>query len=315
MNDDELVLVPPSGLVPAILLALLLVAAAAVKWPFALAGEGRPDLTLDSWREPAAELWQQSERALEARPERPEEAEIRDGLVAWLALEATRGVAVADDADARRLRGRVEEQVRGLGLRGGNDAVVAMAQRYGRAVALAAQDALAAGRDAGAPVHDLPATVPARAALDRIAPGVSSLLDRAALGRELLPDGRLPPEALGVLASLAARRALEMGTRLPAPRPEPGSKASRAWLAFRVERGMGVPMPRRLDLLDELAELDPSYPRSFATGVILTEARKFRAARAAFLAAATVGERPDAARANARYCRRRMADSAEPGDG
>lgn len=312
---DDLVLVPPRGLVPVLLLALLLVAAVGVRWPFAVQGDARPDLRLESWQEDASAYWHQLQADPALGAPAPEQDDARTQMVAWLAREATLGAAVVEDAEARRARGAAEESLRRLALTGGNRAVVAFARRYGRDVAVAASAALAAGRAAGRPVEALDAAAPQARALRAVAPGVAALLDRARFGQELGPDGGLAPAAAGVIAMMAESRALAMAVRVPPPRPEPGSRARRTVLAFRVERGQGLTMERRLDLLDELVQLDPTYPRSFATGVILAQGRRYRAARAAFLAAATIGERPDAARANARYCKRRQAASGAAGEG
>lgn len=313
--EAELVLVPPRGLVPVLLLALLTVAAVGVRWPFAVQGDARPDLLLESWRADAATYWQQLQTDAELAGPAPDEEPVRGEMVAWLGREATLGAAAVDDPEARRLRGSAEESLRRLALKGGNRAVVTFARRYGRDVAIAAGAALAAGRAAGRPIEGLEVDAPEAKALRAVAPGVDSLLDRARFGQELRPDGGLDPAAAGVLAMMAESRALAMAVRVPPPRPEPGSRARRTVLAFRVERGQGLSMERRLDLLDDLMQLDPAYPRSFATGVILAQGRSYRAARAAFLAAATIGERPDAARANARYCKRRLAASGAAGDG
>ncbi len=285
---EEPVLIPPRGLVAVLLLALAFVAVAGVRWPFAVRGDSAPDMTLQSWRDGVEERTAWRDGTLRQHPQLPEEATIVTGFEAWLDREAALGEGVAEDADARRLRGQAEEQLRLLGLRAGSGAVMAAALRFGVATRSRLEGRGAQEDSADPPAGGLGATI-RRAGLDR--------------QRESGLGGAAWEPAIALLVeALAAERYLELALRLPPPRPELPTPWRRAWLAARVERsGAGLGLERRLALLDELVELDPSYPRSFATGVILAQEGRWRAARAAFVAAAIAGERPDAARANARW--------------
>lgn len=298
----EPVLVPPRGLVASLLIALALVAVAAVRWPSPREGDGRPDLRLHSWADDADDRAAARDRELAAFPALPDEATISRGFAAWLGMEATLGAAVVDNAEARAQRAAVEEQVRSFGLRHGREATWAAALRWSGQVRQAVATWLLApalGADA----------VAAARAVDAVAPGFAALALRMHLEREVErgDDGRprLSTGAAMLIEALAADRYLELAVRLPPPRPELPTPWRRALLAARVERpDAGLDVSRRLELLDELTELDPTIPRGFILGVLLAQDRRFRGARAAFLAAAVHGEFPAVARSNARWCRR-----------
>ncbi len=291
---EEPVLLPPKGLVAVLLLALTFVAVAGVRWPVTLRGDGAPDLTLQSWRDGVEQRVAWRDATLRQHPPLPEEATIVAGFEAWLGKEAALGDAVAEDADARRLRGQVEEQVRLLGLRAGPTAVLAAALRFGVATRRALEAHGLEGASREAPAVGLAATI-RRAGLDRE-------------GANSQGGGAWQPAVALLVEALAAERYLALALRLTPPRPELPTPSRRAFLAARVERyGAGLGLERRLALLDELVELDPTYERSFATGVILAQEGRWRAARAAFVAAAIAGERPDAARANARWAAQQIA--------
>lgn len=296
------VLVPPRGLVASLLIALALVAVAAVRWPGQLQGDGRPDLRLHSWADDAEDRAAVRDRTLAAFPELPDEATLSRGFAAWLGMEARLGAGVADSAEARAQRAVVEEQLRAFGLRHGREATWAAALRWSVAVRTAVVAWLLAplqGQDPALAAHKV----------DEIAPGFTALALRMHLEREVARggDGRphLTTAAALLIESMAADRYLELAVRLPPPRPELPSPWQRALLAARVERpDAGLDVARRLELLDELTEVDPTIPRGFIMGVLLAQDRRFRGARAAFLAAAVHGEFPAIARSNARWCRK-----------
>ncbi len=304
---EEAVLVPPRGLVPVLLLALVLVAALAIRMPASIQGDGRPDFQIGLWQADADGVAARRDARLRDRLILPDEATITAGLALWLADEARDGPAVIDNAAARARLATLEEQVRVVALRDGREAALAMAQRWGVAVHAAVDRLLVAASAADAAFDASILATPEGVALEALAPGFFALLMRSGLGREREDNGSgaLSLAAGLVVEAMAAQRVLALAVRVPSPRPELPSPLRRMVLSYRVERGQRLELPRRLELLDELTALDPTYPRAFATGVILAEARRFGVAQRAFVAAAIAGERPDQSRANARFCKRR----------
>ena len=289
----EAVLVPPKGLVPTLLVLMLAVAGWAIFMPAPLQPLARPDLALISWQEGATSLAQRRDALLRASPALPDEAAIAGEFALWLAREATQGTAaIARDAAARRQLAGLEERVRRFGLTHGGDNVVAAATRWGVRVRRAFEADLR--------------TPGASTALDRVAPGLYRSLTRAGIAGLRQEDGALVPAAALVVESLAMQRYLALGRRLPAPRPELGSPLAILLMRFRVEAHGGLDLGRRLRLAETLAERDPAWPSTWVTAVLMARSGRYRAAQAWFERAATLGEHPDAARQNARWCRQQL---------
>lgn len=311
----EPVLVPPKGLVPFILLALLLSAAAGVVLPGELDAVGQPSLRLDNWQPETHEIIRIVARrdALLAankgdRARHAAEQVMLDALLAYMTREKKQGVeAVRADPDARVALGRLEEGVRNHALLYGNDALRAMAVRYGRDVRAAVEAALAALHARGSSFAQAsPEAAPLAAAvtLEQVAPGSRASLLHVGVDRYF--DGqRLTAAASLLVEALAEQRVLALGQRLR-PKPALASDLRTMVDRFRVEALGGLSLKRRLLLLDDLAAHDAAYPVTYATAVLLARAGRYRAARATFLHAARIGQSPRLARANARWCRREM---------
>ncbi len=136
-------------------------------------------------------------------------------------------------------------------------------------------------------------------------PGLLRTLSRIGLERHVGAHG-LDPAAQLVIEALIEQRIYELTRRLPGPRPELDSELLRTLTAFRVEAHQGLPLARKLALLDELSELDATYPTTFVSATLLARAGRLRAAQTRFLLAAKAGQSPGQARANARWCRDRL---------
>jgi len=293
----EAVLVPPSGLVPTLLLLMLAVAIWAILMPAQLHPLARPDLQLRSWQEGADALQGERKRALAASSPADEEPSIARGIAVWLAREATQGAAaIAADEAARRELAALEERLRAFGLRHGRAAVAAAATRRGISV----REAFEADLKSGGHRH-----------LASVAPGIGRTLARTGIAAWRGSDGRLVPAAALVVEGLAAQRYFGFARRMLPPRPELGSALSILLLRFRVEAHAGLDLRRRLVLAEELTALDAAWPSTWATAVLLARSGRYRAARSWFQRAAAQGERADSARHNARWCGQRLRFSAQ----
>ncbi|MCO4760153.1 MAG: hypothetical protein KC502_01535 [Myxococcales bacterium] len=287
----EAVLVVPKGLVPAILVVMVIIAAWAILVPAPLHPLARPDLTLNSWRDGAARLAEQRTATLRSTPKLPGEEQIAHDFALWLALESTRGTAdVATDPRARQQLAALEERVRNFGIAHDRGGLAAAAMRWARQVRLEVDQV-------GAP--------PTKGHRS-IAPGLSKALSGSGVTRWRSPDGHLSPAAALVVEGVAEQRYLALARRLPHPRPQVGSGLQNLLLRFRVEAHTGLSLRRRLQLAEELTERDPAWPRSYATAVLMARARRFRAAKAWFTRAANEGEQATQARRNARWCRQQL---------
>lgn len=312
----EPVLVPPRGLVVFILLALLATAAAGVILPGELAAVGKPSLRLTHWQPSPQEV-----EGIVARRDallgahegdaarRAAEQAMLDALRAYMATEKLHGVqATIVDAEARAALGRLEEQIRQHSLTYRADALRAMAVRYARDVRVALERALSQLHGAGstfAAAAQAPSPAPAMAALEQVAPGSSAIFRHIAVDTHF-EGGHLSAPAALLIEALAEQRVLQLGQRLT-PIPTLDSDLRRLVDRFRVEAHGGLPLKRRLQLLDELAERDASYPATYVAGVLMARAGQYRAARAMFREAARLGEHAGLARSNARWCRSQMA--------
>ncbi len=295
-SDDglvEAVLVPPAGLVPALLVVLFAVSAWAILLPAPLQPLARPELALVSWQEGAATLTADRNTTLRAAAPLPGEDAIAADLALWLAREATQGAAaIAGDVVARGQLGGLEERVRRFGLTHGRDKVVVAAMRWSVQVRQAFE------ADLRAP--DAPSS------LDRVAPGLGRSLSRAGLAAWRQADGALAPAAALVVEALAMQRYVALARRMPGQRPELSSALTILLLRFRVEAHSGLDLRRRLLLAEQLAILDPAWSSTWATAVLMARSGRYRAALAWFQRAAASGEHPDAARRNARWCRQQL---------
>lgn len=295
----EAVLVPPAGLVPTLLLVMLAVAAWAILQPAPLQPLARPDLRLTAWQEGAAQL---QARRLEqlGKPSDPvAEATISRELSVWLAREVSQGVAaLASDPAAGRQLARLEERVRRFGLQHGREALGAAAGRWALGVRQALEQQLAPSHAARKAATD-----GGMSRIDQIAPGMARVAARTGITRWRGSDGRLSAAAALVVEALAIQRYLAFARRVPAPRPELSSALAIILLRFRVEAQAGLSLRRRLLLAEELAALDPAWPSTWSTAVLMAQAGRLRGAGIWFERAARQGEHPAAARQNARWCR------------
>lgn len=312
----EPVLVPPRGLVAFILLALLATAVAGVLLPGELAAVGKPSLRLANWQPEGQEIERIGSRreALLAaqvgdQAKRATEQVMLDAMRAYMGSEKARGVeAMSGDAQARVALGRLEEQVREHALAHGGDALRAMAVRYARDVRVALDRTLSQLHGAGSSFAAAArggAAHPALTTLEQVAPGSGAIFLHMGVD-ELFDGAHLSPAAALLVEALAEQRVLQLGQRLT-PVPSLASDLRRMVDRYRVEAHGGLALKRRLQLLDELALNDASYPATYVTAVLLARAGRYRAARATFRQAASVGEFPRLARANARWCRSQMA--------
>lgn len=294
----EAVLVPPKGLVPTLLLVLLAVAAWAILMPARFHPEIKAQLQLTSWQEGAQHIAQTREKELVAVPPDPAESRLAGDFAVWLAREATVGLAkLSDQPEARRALGDLEERMRAFGLRVGRAGVAAAAMRWAKRVRLAYEaDLRAAGQGVAGQ----------RGALDRIAPGLRRTLNVAGVAAWRQANGHLLPAAALVVEAIAELRYLGLARRMPAPRPELGSRLAILLLRYRVEAHRGLELRRRLKLAEQLSRLDPAWPSTWATAVLMARDGRYRAARAWFLQAAAKGEHAEAARQNARWCRQQL---------
>ncbi len=317
--NDELeqpVLVPPRGLVPVILVVLTAVAALAITAPADIRPTARASLRLVSWRPTPARLAaiDASRAAAVApggEPALPADlvAALRDQLRATLLDEARIGYQqVRADPRSRATLGRFEEALRHLGLTRGKDALHAFAIGYAREVGGAArtayQDAVGRGLSLAAASQGKP---PPKSllTLENLAPGVGRTLSRVGLEEHVGPDG-LDPAAQLVIEALVEQGVYELARRLPGDAPQLSSELYRLLLAFRVEAHAGLPLARKLALLEELSGLDPTYPALYTTAGLLARGGRLRAARDTFLRAAAAGQFREQAMANARWCRERL---------
>ena len=288
-GEDELVeavLVPPRGLVATILVMMTLVATAAVLRPKPSAAPPQPDLALTFWTEGASELHQRRERSAAAPS--PGADEIDAALGVWLAREATEGMnALAARPDARRQLAALEERVRAYGLKHGSGALKKAAQRWSRRVRAAVE-------------RDLLGSKPSATA--KLAPGLLPRLRRSGVLR-WRQGARLHPAAALVIEALAESRYLQLARRMPTPRPALSSRMQRLLKRFQVEAHGGLSLQRKLNVAEELAQLDPAWPQTYVTAVLLARAGRYQAAEAWFERSAGARQQASRARNTARWCR------------
>ncbi|MBI5610586.1 MAG: hypothetical protein HY902_17050 [Deltaproteobacteria bacterium] len=306
-GPQEPVLLPPPGLVWVTLAALVAVAAAAILWAPPVREVVEPSLQLREWMSDPDELAEMSRRddaLLAADVKRgagaraAQERKIREDLAAWLTYERDLGALdVESSLPARLLLSGLQERVRTLVLTAGPDALRAMAVRYGRDVRAAIElafDPLHAGKQDGQ--------------VDQLAPGLRATLQAIGMPR-FESAGRLHPAAARVVEAMAAQRMLELGARLP-ERPHLPSDVQDLVLRFRIEANDALPLERRLQLLAQLAERDPTYPSVYVRGVLLARSGDCGNAIAAWEQAARMRQQAPQARANAAWCRAQLSAGA-----
>jgi len=308
------VLVPPRGLVATTVCVLLATAALAVLWAPPVRASGEPKLRLDTWQASERELLaMQAEadgllRLPFAATATRAQAELQATLSLWLRDELAHD-GDADRPEARVLLGNAEERARTLVLTAGPDALRAQAVRFGRSVRARLEAAIAAaqarGMELGAFLRLQPPPPQVRA-LTELAGAIGQPLAAAGIER-WQRDGRLEPAAARIVESLAAQRLLALGVRVPGGAPTLPSDAALQLLRFRVEAHDGLALPRKLELLDDLAREDPTYPETYATGALLGRAGQFAACAVWFRQAAMLGQRARQAQVNAAWCEGQVA--------
>ncbi len=302
-GPEEPVLLPPPGLVWTTLAALVAVAAAAILWAPPVREVVEPSLQLRDWMsdlDGLAEMARRDDALLVADVKRgaggraTQEQKIREDLAAWLTYERDLGALdVESSLPARLLLSGLQERVRTLVLTAGPDALRAMAVRYGRDVRAGielALDPLHAGKQDGQ--------------VDRLAPGLRATLQAIGMDR-FEKAGRLQPAAARVVEAMAAQRMLELGARLP-DRPHLPADVQDLVLRFRIEANDALPIERRLQLLGQLAERDPTYPSVFVRGVLLARNGDCAGAVAAWDQAVRMRQQAPLARANSAWCRAQL---------
>lgn len=326
---EQPVLVAPRGLVPVVLAVMTTIGVTAVLAPAQLQPSVRPSLRLDSWRPSDARLdaiqARRSKLAADATAAESSPPSARssaqkllgDGLALFLAAEKRLGYqGLREDPAARRQLAELEERLRLFGLQYGTEGVrswaVMTAQRVAVMARTATQD-LVVARTTLAQADQGASTRPAIAGLEAAMPGLLRTLSRIGLERHVGAHG-LDPAAQLVIEALIEQRIYELTRRLPGPRPELDSELLRTLTAFRVEAHQGLPLARKLALLDELSELDATYPTTFVSATLLARAGRLRAAQTRFLLAAKAGQSPGQARANAHWCRDRLRQQRDSDD-
>ncbi len=298
----------PRGLVWVTLAALLLTAAVSILYaPVALPSEA-PSLELSQWPGQPWEVAEMHARTAALLKRYPplgaEEDGIRRELTAWLGREAELGALAAEhDFAARQLLATAEERVRRLVLARGEDALQAVAARYGVEVRIQLDAALAQLPESQRDLQRL-AGDPRGAALQQLAPGLLTALRGTGIQR-LMVGNPLAPAAQLVVEALASQRVLDLGARLT-PRPGLPTDVQALLLRWRVEAHEGLLPQRRAELLAQLAELDPGYPADFTAGVLAARADDCASAVQAW--ARAIGRRQELARsrANLRWCTKRL---------
>lgn len=302
-GPQEPVLLPPPGLVWTTLAALLAVAAVAILWAPPVREVVEPSLQLRDWmsdQDGLAEMARRDDALLAAdvkrgaRARAADEQKIREDLAAWLTYERDLGALdVESSLPARLLLSGLQERVRTLVLTAGPDALRAMAVRYGRDVRAAIElafDPLHAGKMDGK--------------VDQLAPGLRATLQAIGMPR-FETAGRLHPAAARVVEAMAAQRVLDLGARLP-DRPHLPSDVQDLVLRFRIEANDALPVERRLQLLAQLAERDPTYPSVFVRGVLLARHGDCAGAITAWDQAVRMRQQAPLARANSAWCRAQL---------
>lgn len=313
---EQPVLVKPKGLVAVVLLLFVATAGAAVLYPTAVPGGNGASLQLTSWRPPAAAVDAiNARRAARVRVDFPSDPagialadKIADQMRTYLAAEQELGYhGVRANPQARQQLGSLEEGLRTFALRHGNAAFRALvtkeAAAAGRQSAAAVVEVLGAGGSLGAAQPNAP-TLPEVTKLDALMPGVRKPLSRIGLERHVV-NGALDPAAQLVVEALVEQRWRVFAARLPPPLPQRDTEVERLLLAFRIEADPGLSTARKLELIDQLAGEDATYPATFVTAVLLAREGRYRAARTLFLRSAEAGQLARRSRANARWCRKR----------
>lgn len=310
---EEPVLLPPRGLVVALIVALLATAGLAVVRAPPAQDTTTPSLQLTTWLGNDVEM-----QAIVARddallknlaampPEsRAHIAQVRDLLKQYLALENQLGAQdLAYVPQAREKLGDLEEAVRALVLQRGPDALRGLAVAYGRDVAQAFENVLnaAAARhvDLTALLQEQP--LPAEVSqLTAVAGGIGRALAPAQL-TDQMEQGHLRLAASLAIQALAQQRVFQLGVRIRQGGPQLPSDTHLLLLRFRVEAYEGTDLPRKFQLLREIDAIDPSYPGTYVGAVLLARAGQFRDAQSRFMLAAARGQGGKLARANARWC-------------
>jgi len=303
------VLVPPRALFGVTIAALFAIAATAVLLPGPLPAP-QASLDLAFWRpshEEREQMLKADTRLLGSRREdvMPLETESIASFEAYLARERTTGAArLSEDKEARWARANLEEGLFRLAVAGGVDAVRAAAVSEGRAIRKVVVASVAESAKAGRawPSHIAhPPEGSTSADLVARSGGLGVSLAATGIG----DDGQIDADEALLVEALVAQRFLEAATRLRGGPPEPPSDRRRLILAFRVEAHAALALARRLELLDALSELDPSYPKDFVAGVLLSRAGLFDKAEARFEASLARGEERSRSRANLAWVRSR----------
>jgi predicted transcriptional regulator len=312
----EPVLVPPQGLVPALLCALILTVGAAVLFAPPQRPLVLPVLELATWRHAADldALRPRDDALLASVPAGATETALQAEWSQWLGREAVLGATdVPTDPEAQTAQRAVVARAKALWQTGGEPAVRAAAVRFGRAVRQAMERVLAVARTEGRSLDGVLVSLPDRqevTGLLQLAGGLAQSLAVVGFERHFR-DGELDPAAGRVVEALASARLLHaIGPALPAPVALPAADEM-LLLRFRVEAHPALPLARRLDLIATLAARDRHYPHEWARGVWLAREEHWAEAETAFEQAAERGQRPREARVNARWCRKKSSESLE----
>ncbi len=313
LGPEEPVLLPPRGLVAALLVVLLATVGLAVLRAPAAQDTTTPSLQLTTWLGTDAEMQAILERddaLLKHTLAMPTDAQahvaqVRKMLNEYLLLENQWGAQdLAYVPQAREKLGDLEEAVRALVLQRGPDALRGLAVAYGRDVTQAFEKVLnmAAARriDLTALLQEQPLPEPV-SQLTAVAGGIGRALAPAQLSDQMAQGHLRLPAALAIQA-LAQQRVFQLGVRIPQGGPQLPSDAHLLLLRFRVEAYEGTDLPRKFQLLREIDAIDPSYPGTYVGAVLLARAGQFRDAQSRFMLAAARGQGGKLARANARWC-------------
>ena len=313
LDIEQPVLVKPKGLVGVILLLMVLTATLAIVRPSNLRPGAAASLALSTWQPDVQVIASiQRRRALRVKDRLPttpdgirQAKQIVTSMRAYLLDESRLGYeGVRADPQARVRLGKLEEAIRGFALAHGNAAFRALAIAESQQGGELAERALVAATAARQPIgaNRGNPNLPAIAALEAHMPGLSGALARAGVQR-FVHGERLVPAARLLIEALIEQRWMVFAQRLPPPPPQRDSDMRRLLLAYRIEAHPGLSTRRKLQLMDELSALDATYPAHYVTAVLLARERRYRAARTLFLRAATAGQLPEQARANASWCR------------
>lgn len=314
---EEPVLVPPRGLWAVALGLFGLTAVAALLWAPPVRPPIHPKLHLEFWRDADVEAMHARDDALLTQlPKTPTQSALEVAITAQFELYLQREVQLAgraaEDPEARLLLGQVEESVRSLVQQFGADALKRLSVRFGRDVRGKAEKALAGAAKKQQPFElylqnqPMPQDV---SELTAVAGALGRVLARTGIARQL-HAGVLDPAAGQVVETLGQARFLQLGARIPGGPPQLSSDAWFMVQRFRVEAHQGLDVGRRLALLDELAESDPTYPADYARGVILAREERFAEATGWFeRAAKRGGDLARQARDNARWSGQRALDA------